>query len=236
MTEERNAHQGESSALGQSTTEFVLVGAAFLAVGAGVGWLVKTLAKWIVTLPWAPLQGPAELLTELPEPALTIAVVCAGALLGIGIVVYGRFEDLSAEISNADIALTRKGQTTQIVGSDVAMVFLDGNQFVVLGRDGGELAREKCDFKKGRVAEAIRSHGYTWVDRDPHKDDYRPWVPETPGLPEGANALLKARSLALKKRDSDDELRELREELARMGVVVRDEKARQYWRLAGSRR
>ena len=49
-------------------------------------------------------------------------------------------------------------------------------------------------------------------------------------LPPGANALLKVRAEALRKGDSGD-ADELREELSRLGVVVREEKKRQYWRL-----
>lgn len=51
-----------------------------------------------------------------------------------------------------------------------------------------------------------------------------------PGLPDGADALLKARAAALTKGDKDDAT-ELRAELARLGVVVRDEKKRQFFRL-----
>jgi len=54
-------------------------------------------------------------------------------------------------------------------------------------------------------------------------------VEDLPGLPEGAGALLRARAQALEKR-KDREVAELRRELGRLGVVVRDEKRRQYWR------
>ncbi|MFC0098495.1 hypothetical protein ACFFKH_13285 [Micromonospora marina] len=53
-----------------------------------------------------------------------------------------------------------------------------------------------------------------------------------PGLPPGADALLRARQRAL-DGGHDAETRELHGELARLGVVVRDEGKRQYWRLAG---
>ncbi|WP_420708742.1 CysS/YqeB C-terminal domain-containing protein [Streptomyces sp. NRRL S-1813] len=54
-------------------------------------------------------------------------------------------------------------------------------------------------------------------------------------MPDAANAFLKARQGALEKKGpSDDDTRELRAELARLGVVVRDEKGRQYWRTCGS--
>jgi hypothetical protein len=59
--------------------------------------------------------------------------------------------------------------------------------------------------------------------------EYRRWVPDTPDLPIGADALLKARQRALDS-DQGGDVAELRDELARLGVVVRDEAKRQYWR------
>nr|WP_258545163.1 hypothetical protein [Micromonospora provocatoris] len=64
----------------------------------------------------------------------------------------------------------------------------------------------------------------------PHRDAYRRWVEGLPGLPPGADALLRARQRAL-DGGHDGEARELHGELARLGVVVRDEGKRQYWRL-----
>jgi hypothetical protein len=58
-------------------------------------------------------------------------------------------------------------------------------------------------------------------------------VPDLAGLPDGANALLAARAKALKKRDADESA-VLLTELHRLGVVVRVEKGRQYWRLTPS--
>ncbi|WP_442930243.1 CysS/YqeB C-terminal domain-containing protein [Micromonospora sp. LH3U1] len=46
----------------------------------------------------------------------------------------------------------------------------------------------------------------------------------------GADALLRARERAV-RRDRRDDARELRRELGLIGVVLRDEDKRQYWRL-----
>ncbi|MEU3156981.1 hypothetical protein ABZ753_05225 [Streptomyces griseoincarnatus] len=56
-----------------------------LGFGAGLGALVPLplLAKWMVTLPWAPFKRPTELLTSVPEPWLTLRATGAGALLGL---------------------------------------------------------------------------------------------------------------------------------------------------------
>ncbi|WP_262402770.1 hypothetical protein [Actinomadura sp. CNU-125] len=102
---------------------------------------------------------------------------------------------------------------------------------MLLGHAGGELYRQECDLSFRRVAEAFTEHGYLWADADPHKNEYRRWVPDLPDLPRGANALLKARQKPLKEKGSDaEDVRELRDELARLGVVVRDQKRRQYVR------
>ncbi|MFJ7078113.1 hypothetical protein [Streptomyces sp. NPDC098781] len=52
-----------------------------------------------------------------------------------------------------------------------------------------------------------------------------------PGLPEGADALMRARAAARERDGGADDSRELRGELLKLGVVVRDEGKRQYWRV-----
>lgn len=230
MTEKRDANLGQPTELGQSTGEQAFVVAVFVLVGAGLGWLVELLAGWLVTLPWAPMQGPAELVTSIPQPWLTIGLISLGALVGLVAGVAVQQDELSASVSGSEITLTRKGESQRIPAVNVAMVFQDGKELVVLGHQGEELAREKSDIDSKRIAAACTEHGYTWAEQDPHQDEFRLWVPDIPGLPEGANALLKARDQALKKKDSGSEVRELRQELAKLGLVVRDDKGRQYWR------
>ncbi|MGY5078677.1 YqeB family protein [Streptomyces nigrescens] len=225
----------KTTVLAQPAWSAALVHLALALLGAGAGWLVKVLAEWLVTLPWAPMQGPARLLTSVPEPWLTVGLVCAGAALGLTVGLMAQHEELSVAVSNERTTLTRKAKDREFARDRVVQVFLDGKQLVLLDADKDELARETCELNARRVADAFRAHGYSWADEDPYKDDFRRWVSDMPGLPQGANALLKARAQLLDKRSSSGDLRELREELARMGVVVRDEKRRQYWRLSRRR-
>ncbi|MFH9983453.1 hypothetical protein ACH4ND_30400 [Streptomyces sp. NPDC017179] len=223
----RESQGSRLTVLGQPALITVCVYVAFVLVGAGVGWLVDVLADWLVTLPWAPLQGPAELVASLPAPALSAAGAVAGLVLGL----VAQYEQLVVRLSGERVVLTRKGREQEFPRDAVATVFRDGEQLVLLGHDGGELTRQECDLDARRVADAFTEHGYAWADVDPHQDEFRRWVPGSPGLPESANAILKARQESLEKKSpSDDDVRELREELARLGVVVRDEKRRQYWR------
>ena len=216
-----------------------LMWAGFLLFGAGAGWLLKAVTGWVVSLPWAPLQGPFLLLDRLiasfGEPQATIGVLAAGAVAGLAIAFIAEQESLAVVFSGDRITIKRGETLREIERASVGAVFLDGRQLVLLGRSGEELARENSDLDAGRLREAFLTHGFRWLaDGDPYEDEYRLWVEHTPDLPPGADALLKARKKALDRgEEGKEDAAELRSELARLGVVVREEKKRQYWRRVG---
>ncbi|MFK0295371.1 hypothetical protein ACIQU6_33555 [Streptomyces sp. NPDC090442] len=230
MPKELNPKTDQPTVVAEPILGQVLVCVVFGLIGAGLGWLIKVVAKWLVTLPWAPMQGPAKLLSSIPEPGLTIGVVAAGGLVGLigGAII--KFSELSVSVDGDRVVLTRKGEPREYAGADVAMAFLDGKQLVLLGHRTEELAREDCDQDRRRLAVAFAAHGYTWAEEDPYKKEFQLWVPESGKLPAQAHVLFRAREELLKKPGSSDQLRELRGELADAGVVVRDKDKRQYWR------
>ncbi|NBE53131.1 hypothetical protein GUY60_17230 [Streptomyces sp. YC537] len=207
---------------------------AFAVLGAGAGLVVKYLAQWLVTLPKAPFKEPAELLTRIPEPWLTLGLLVVGTVLGVVLGLIVLHEELTVRVSGDEVRLTRKGEPSTFARAEIGMAFRDHKELVLLGPDGAQLTCEPCDFAERRLASAFTRHGHRWAEQDPHAADFRLWVPDTPGLPTGADALLKARAKALTRKESnaDEDRRELRAELARLGVYVRDEKGRQYWRSA----
>ncbi|GAB3549745.1 hypothetical protein J2S53_001172 [Actinopolyspora lacussalsi] len=211
------------------------VGVVFTVLGAGLGWGVRLLADWLVSLPWAPMRGPAELVNSLPEPWVTLGLVALGALGGITLALHAYHDSLTVTVAADRVALHRRGSTREWPGGTVDVACRDGKQLVLLDGDTAELAREEFDLKTDRLATAFRTHGYRWADEDPCADEFRRWVPDTPGMPTGADALLKARAKALRHGDSGEDARELRDELARIGVVVRDSDKKQYWRLSHGR-
>ncbi|MET9829837.1 hypothetical protein ABZ078_11065 [Streptomyces sp. NPDC006385] len=196
-----------------------------------VGWLAPLLADWLVTLRWAPLKGPAELLSSVSEPGRTMGAVAVGVLLGLFVGFLAVHESLGVRLGGDRVVLTVRDASQEFERHEIALAARDGKQLVLLGPDGMEIAREDCHLTWRRLADAFAEHGYRWADEDPHRAEFRRWVPGMPGLPEGADALLKARAVARKKGDGAEDARELRGELLRLGVVVRDEKQRQYWRM-----
>lgn len=204
---------------------------SFPVLGAGLGWLLTLAAGWVADLPVAPFQGVFKAIDQMAEPYATAVALGVGLLAGLALAYLAARDALTVTVSGGAVTLTRgDGSTRSVPRTSVATAYLDGKQFVLLGRAGQELAREKSDLDAGQLREALRGHGYPWHDGgDPYRDEYRRWVPDTPDLPAGADALLKARAKALEKGDGDDAA-DLRSELGKLGVVVRDEKKRQYWR------
>jgi hypothetical protein len=207
----------------------------FPLLGAGAGRLLLSVAAWMASLPWVPFQGPARLLASIPPQLATTGTLLLGATAGLVFAYLAAKESLTVVVSDDRVALARNGFSQSIKRELVDGVFLDGKQLVLLGPAAVELARETdgLDLGAQRLSEAFLAHGYPWLtDGDPHKDEFRRWVEDLPDLPPGANALLKARARALDKNDDDDG-RQLRTELAKLGIVVRNEKKRQFWRRSG---
>ena len=87
----------------------------------------------------------------------------------------------------------RGATTTTHQRSDVDSAFMDGKALVLLDRSGASCPR--AQRLPGRIASpvAVAGHGYAWRDDgDPYRDEFRLWVPDLPGLPPAANALLSA--------------------------------------------
>ncbi|HEY6740319.1 MAG TPA: hypothetical protein VI076_15855 [Actinopolymorphaceae bacterium] len=204
------------------------------ALGAGLGYVLQAIAGWVASLPAAPLQGFFELIASLPRPQVTLGALAVGAVAGAVFAVLVELDMLKVTVSGRSVRLARGGDVQEFARESVRSVFVDEKALVLLGTDGGELARTRCDLDTDRLAAAFRAHHFVWVETDPHDDSYRRWVEDAPDLPAGANAVLRARAKALEKGDTED-AEQLRVELAKLNVVVRDRRKRQFWRMREQR-
>ncbi|MEU9504776.1 hypothetical protein AB0D32_00645 [Micromonospora sp. NPDC048170] len=220
---------GTPTVVDGGVAELVVLWGGLPALGAGAGWLLAAGAGWIAGLPWAPAQGLFELVAGLPDPQAGIGGLAVGALGGLLVAGVGTAERLAVTVGTERVRLRRDRADRQVERRPVRAVFVDGKDLVLLGAGDEELVRERSDLAVDRLRDAFRAHGWPWTEGDPHRDAYRRWVPDLPGLPTGADALLRARQRAL-DREKAGEARELRDELARTGVVIRDDGKRQYWR------
>lgn len=219
----------EPTVVAESRGEWAAVWVGFPALGAAAGLALTPISNWMVSLPWAFMQGPFRLVNHLAGPTFTIAAVVVGAVAGLVLAAIGAAERLTVTVSGRGVTLRRDGTDRHVDRAAVAGAFRDGKDLVLHGPSAEEVAREKADLSTAELAAAFRAHGYRWHDADPFAADFRLWVRDAPGLPDGADAVLAARRRAIEKNEQE-EAAELRTELARLGVVVRDEKKRQYWR------
>ncbi|MDG4792931.1 hypothetical protein [Micromonospora sp. WMMD1082] len=224
---------GKPTVVSGGVGELLVLWVGIPVLGAAAGGLLAAGAGWVVGLPWAPMQGLFRLVDGLPEGYALAGGVGVGVLAGLVIAAVGTAEAVHVTVDGTRVRL-RVGSSEREVGrAQTRAVFADGKDLVLLDADDGELARQRSDLPADQLAGAFREHGWPWVEADPHRAAYRRWVPDLPGLPAGADALLRARQEAL-ERDRGDETRELRAELARYGVVLRDEGKRQHFRLSRS--
>jgi len=234
-TSEHAANRPSVVREGVGTHLFLWTALPLLGAGAGLvlslvpGWL-GLLPAWVAALPFVPGRVQLDLLAGLAGPVLTGVLVAAGAAAG-GVLALMSYDDMVAvEVGGDRVRILRRGKKGAELDRDrIGAAFLDGKDLVVLGKDTGELARERTDHRGDRLRAAFEAHGYRWCDADPHADEFRRWVDGMPGLDQHAQAVLRARRTALEAADAEDGA-ELRAELARLGVVVREEGHRQYWR------
>ncbi|WP_050502957.1 YqeB family protein [Streptomyces monomycini] len=221
----------DRTTVGPTTGERAALWAGFPVLGAVALWLISRAAGWVASLPWAPMQGPFKLIASAPEPLLSIGAVLVGVLGGLAIAFFADLEYVTADIGPDQAALTVDRVTRTVPRAATSAVFQDGKNLVLLGHDSAELARLRGDFEAARFAAAFERYGYPWrPDGDPYAADFRRWVAGQPDLSSDAHALLKARAHALKKSQKKD-AEQLREDLARLGIVVRDDKKKaQHWR------
>lgn len=222
---------GGATVVAPPPAERALVWVGFPLIGAAAGWLLKSLAEWATSLPWVPFQGPLELVASVPDPQATIGSLALGVAGGLVVAVLAEQDYVRVTVEDDQLTVTRGGSSRRVPRASVEAVFLDGKQLVLLGHETDELVREGGDLPDAeRLQAAFRAHGYPWVPGgDPHKDEYRRWVEDLPDLPAGADAVLKARARALDRGDKEDAA-QLRLELGKLGIVVRDEGKRQFWR------
>ncbi|WP_404450688.1 DUF308 domain-containing protein [Virgibacillus necropolis] len=229
MTAQKSSYQ-EKTIVGITTKIGIGLYILFGALGLILGYFLPRIAAWALTLPWVPFQGPIELINSFSGPLLDVIMSLIGLIAGFAIAYISIRESLIVTVTDQETQLDKDGNKQTIVLKSIDTVFSEDKQLVFLDTSGREIAREKTDENAEHYSNAFKKHGYPWsAEGDPYKDQYRRWVLDTPDLSPAVNALMKAREKALKKKEKD-EIKDLRSELAKLDIVVRDEGERQYWR------
>lgn len=222
--------------IGHSATDKLLLYGGLPLAGLALGYFLPRIADWGAEQDWVPMQGLLELISKWDGWWVVAICTVLGVAAGVFLAAVALDETLKVTVTNSEVEFLKHSKTTRVSRSQVALAFLDGKDIVLQDSRSAELARERHDEFKAdgnrKIPAAFRAHGYPWSDAgDPHADKFRRWVEDDPELSPAANAVLRARSKAFDQGDKGKaDLRELRQEVAKLGVVVRDEDKKQYWR------
>lgn len=218
------------SVIGFTTIERIFVLVIPPVLGLILGYFLPAIAEWAAGLPWFPFQGPLELVASVHGKWITIVTTFIGLVAGMWLSDLVIKESLFITVTDDEVVLKIKGSVQRFSRSDIAAMFIDGKNLVLLGNAGQELAREPYESTPAKIADTFVKHGYPWsFAGDPYETEYRLWVDDTPDLPPALNALLRAREQALQKEDVES-AREIQREAGKLGIMVRDRGKFQYWR------
>lgn len=218
-----------AATVGPGVVYRLLLLAGLPALGLLLGWLVPHLADWVAGLRWAPMQGPFELVASFDDGWTAVAGPVVGLVLGLGGGLFVYAMAMRVTFEDDTVRVYKDGESRILARAEVAAAFLDKDRLVILDGAARQLLRRPSDLEPGDLDRGFTAHGYRWLYEDPYAGRYHRWVPDSAELSAAANAVLKAREHALKKKNATD-AEELRDEAQRLGYVLREEDTRQYWR------
>jgi len=223
--------RNDETFLGYSKYEKTLIILIPMTLGGLIGWFIPVIAGWLLKLPIVPMERLIEIIASSESLWFTITAAIIGIIAGIVLAFIIFQENLEIKISDHQLRLKLDNKVDTFDKQDISAIYMENKQFIILGQKNQEIYRGFLETKKDTVREALNSYQYPWYDEDPFKNKYQRWVLGHPDFPEKINALLHAREHALKE-DKKKDAEYLREDLAELGAVIKDEKNGQYVRLA----
>jgi len=199
-------------------------------LGAVVGWYLPVLARWILKLPWLPYQGVIEKIASYSGMTASVILCIVGIIAGIALSQFIFYETLRVFINDDSVTVKIRDTKDNFRKDDLQYIYMDGKSLVFVGQQENEMFNEKYDGNKKKMAKTFLSLGYPWFDSDPYQAAYRRWDENDHQIPAAVHALLRARKGCL-ENDQETMARQLRLDLAGIGVAVKDRKDKQYIRL-----
>ncbi|MEV0901183.1 hypothetical protein [Actinoplanes sp. NPDC049802] len=224
-----DASRRDGTVLTFSPAARVLVLVVPATLGVLLGLALPVIAGWLVDA-GVPVLGVVWKTARRVDEWWKVGV--QAAILGaVGVAASVAIIRRSARITvgSGEVRLRTGDVEVVLARPEVAAVFLRGDELVILDRESRQLFAGEPQAGAAVLERAFRDHGYPWRAGDPFADLYQRWVPESGQLPVAVEAVLAARSVALRKK-AEKETAELRTSLEKLGYVVRDDGGHQLWR------
>ncbi|MBB4754797.1 hypothetical protein [Actinoplanes lobatus] len=224
-----DASRQDGTVLTFSPVARVLVVFGPATLGVLIGFALPVAARWLVDVGFPVLgvvwrvAASVDTWWKAVVQAAIFAVV--GALASVELVRGTVRVTVGAE----EVRL-RTGESEAVVArSEIGALFVDDAALVILDRESRRVFHGDPQAEQDVLERVFREHGYPWRAEDPFAGLYQRWVPESGQLPVAVEAVLSARSVALRKKAAK-EAAELRGSLEKLGYAVRDDGAHQLWR------
>lgn len=224
-------NNNETALLGFTKKDKMFVFFITVGIGGLVGWFIPVIASWILKLPIVPWEKIVTLIATLDSIWVSILAALVGVVLGIWLAFLIFAENLEVTLSYDDLQVKYGERTDIIHKNDISAIYMEKKQLIILGKTGNELFRGVLEDNKEKARDAFYRYRFPWFEDDPYKEHYERWVMGHPDFPEKINALLHAREHALKEDDEKD-AKQLRQDLAKLGAVIKDDNHVQYVRMA----
>lgn len=200
-----------------------------MVLGGIIGWFVPTIVKWLLKLPVIPLEKLFILITSLNSQWVSVVAAVIGIILGIILTLIIFSETLEVTVTENSIRLKLGDSINIIEKKDISAIYFEKKELFILDQNSFEIYRGIIESKEDKVREVLQNYKYPWSEQDPFSNQYQRWALGYPDFSEKINVLLHAREQALKEKKKDD-AKYLREDLAKLGVVIKDERNGQYVR------
>lgn len=200
-------------------------------LGAGLGAVVEPVVGWLVaTFESAP--GPLQLLAGIPAPWAILVLTAVGVVAGTWLSHEARQDSLVVTADDGGLTLAHRNEDRYLRRTQIGSVFTDPRDFVVLDVRGREIFRGPArDLPAARLAAMLQRRGFPWAGTsDPQENRYRGWIDGRPELDEQIHVLLRDRRAAMESEDRAEAAR-IHRRLQECGVLVRDRKNKQQYRL-----
>ncbi|HET8717159.1 MAG TPA: hypothetical protein VFM50_05355 [Nocardioidaceae bacterium] len=131
--------------------------------GLALGALLPVLARWANDLPWAPFQGPLELLGSFGEPWLVWGRPLLGLAAGLAFAIWVILNSPVLTVGREEIEVRRRGQVERVIErTKVDSVHRRGSKVVIETVSGRKLFEDDVEGDRAVVRHAFISQGYPW--------------------------------------------------------------------------
>lgn len=199
-------------------------------LSAGIFYYLPFLVGLIEMIPFLSDNQLINFITGIESSWLNWGLAALGLISGVFLSIFIFTEILKMEVNRDYVVVDIFDKKSEIKKSDIQSVFKEGKKLVIINNDGYELVRQDTDYSEAKLKDAFQKFHYPWTGEDPYTDEFFKWSAGHEDVDEMANTILYERKQA-KKEDDEKKVKDLRQDLMELGVVVKDSDNGQFVRL-----